>query len=37
MENTGKARIVPNNKIRDFICDIRDIRGESIRGSILII
>jgi len=27
-ENTGNARIVSNNKIRDFIRDIRDIRGK---------
>jgi len=27
-ENTGNARIVSNNKIRDFICEIRGIRGK---------
>ena len=27
-ENSGNARIVPNNNIRDFIRDTREIRGE---------
>jgi hypothetical protein len=33
MANTGKARIVSNKKIRDFIRDIRVTRGKSIRGN----
>jgi hypothetical protein len=28
-ETTGNARIDSNNEIRDFICEIREIRGES--------
>jgi hypothetical protein len=28
----GNARIILNNKIRDFIRVIREIRGESIHG-----